>query len=141
MWVQVPSSALKREQKCSLFFARKQAAMHGQDENRTLKACFQASWSQIGRIRRMPRQSQAAKRRRDLSAWRIASPLHVSPCITIKKTKKHVNKLHMLFFSGTDGARTHDLPHVKRTLIPAELRFHILFVLRKGQWNRRGSNP
>ena len=26
--------------------------------------------------------------------------------------------------SGTDGARTHDLPHVKRTLIPAELRFH-----------------
>ena len=31
-------------------------------------------------------------------------------------------------FRGTDGARTHDLPHVKRTLIPAELRFHILFV-------------
>ena len=57
-----------REQKCSLFFARKQFAMHGQDENRALKACFQASWSQIGRIRRMPRQSQAAKRRRDLSA-------------------------------------------------------------------------
>ena len=28
--------------------------------------------------------------------------------------------------SGTDGARTHDLPHVKRTLIPAELRFHPL---------------
>ena len=28
---------------------------------------------------------------------------------------------------GTDGARTHDLPHVKRTLIPAELRFHIMF--------------
>ena len=27
--------------------------------------------------------------------------------------------------SGTDGDRTHDLPHVKRTLIPAELRFHI----------------
>ena len=71
----------------------------------------------------------------------LHSPVHVSPCITIKKTKKHVNKLHMLFFSGTDGARTHDLPHVKRTLIPAELRFHILFVLRKGQWNRRGSNP
>ena len=29
------------------------------------------------------------------------------------------------FLSGTDGARTHDLPHVKRTLIPAELRFLI----------------
>ena len=28
--------------------------------------------------------------------------------------------------SGTDGDRTHDLPHVKRTLIPAELRFHLL---------------
>ncbi len=39
--------------------------------------------------------------------------------------------MRQLFLRGTDGARTHDLPHVKRTLIPAELRFHILFVLRK----------
>ena len=116
-----------REQKCSLFFARKQAAMHGQDENRTLKACFQASWSQIGRIRRMPRQSQAAKRRRDLSAWRIAL-FHCRhgelPHIILQMLKKAAAYATALL-RGTDGARTHDLPHVKRTLIPAELRFHI----------------
>ena len=35
--------------------------------------------------------------------------------------------MRQLSLRGTDGARTHDLPHVKRTLIPAELRFHIMF--------------
>ena len=39
--------------------------------------------------------------------------------------------MRQLFLRGTDGARTHDLPHVKRTLIPAELRFHIYDRLRR----------
>ena len=30
---------------------------------------------------------------------------------------------------GTDGARTRDLSRVRRTLIPAELRFHTLHSL------------
>ena len=31
------------------------------------------------------------------------------------------------FSDGTDGARTHDLSRVRRTLIPAELRFQNLY--------------
>ena len=122
----------------------------------------------------MPRQSQAAKRRRDLSAWRIASYFfdgwpHTADAATVPSREAaqgsvgmadcfilfamHKLSLYSLnikekaaayataLLRGTDGARTHDLPHVKRTLIPAELRFHILLILRKGQWNRRGSNP
>ena len=46
----------------------------------------------------------------------------------IKKACDHISHA---FSSGTDGARTHDLPHVKRTLIPAELRFHIMFSSEK----------
>ena len=149
VWVQVPSSAVKRAEMLS-FFARKQFAMHGQDENRALKACFQASWSQIGRIRRMPRQSQAAKRRRDLSAWRIASynfpntekscricdsflfvePTGLEP-MTSRTSSGRSSQLSYGSIlcssekdSGTDGARTRDLSRVRRTLIPAELRFH-----------------
>ena len=42
-----------------------------------------------------------------------------------KVKQRACESIHTLFLSGTDGARTHDLPHVKRTLIPAELRFRI----------------
>ena len=45
--------------------------------------------------------------------------------------KKTAVQWKAVFKSGTDGARTHDLPHVKRTLIPAELRFHIMFSSEK----------
>ena len=47
--------------------------MRGQTWVQTQRARSRADVHMVGRIRRMPRQSQAAKRRRDLSAWRIAS--------------------------------------------------------------------
>ena len=41
-------------------------------------------------------------------------------------TKRLYQKIDTVFFtSGTDGVRTHDLSRVRRTLIPAELPFHI----------------
>ena len=124
--------------------------MHGQTWVQTQRARSHADVHMVGRIRRMPRQSQAAKRRRDLSAWRIASSY-------ISKHRKGCRVCDSLFFveptglepmtsrtssgrssqlsygsiyclssekdSGTDGARTRDLSRVRRTLIPAELRF------------------
>ena len=45
--------------------------------------------------------------------------------IYLLDTMKKTPHLLMRCFRGTDGDRTHDLPHVKRTLIPAELRFRI----------------
>ena len=41
-------------------------------------------------------------------------------------TKRLYQKIDTVFStSGTDGVRTHDLSRVRRTLIPAELPFHI----------------
>ena len=47
------------------------------------------------------------------------------------QTQKKAAAYATALLRGTDGARTHDLPHVKRTLIPAELRFHILLYSEK----------
>ena len=44
---------------------------------------------------------------------------------SLLRAKKEQSFLTVLL-RGTDGARTHDLPHVKRTLIPAELRFRMI---------------
>ena len=60
-----------------------------------------------------------------------------------------------VFFSGSNGARTHDLSRVRRTLIPAELCFRtngIIALLKKDckrkftefsevKWRQRDSNP
>ena len=47
-------------------------------------------------------------------------------CRTDIDTKRLYQKIDTVFStSGTDGVRTHDLSRVRRTLIPAELPFHI----------------
>ena len=55
--------------------------------------------------------------------------------------KKTAVQWKAVFKSGTDGARTHDLPHVKRTLIPAELRFHIIIATLRQTVEPTGPEP
>ena len=151
--------------------------MRGQTWVQTQRARSRVDVHMVGRIRRMPRQSQAAKRRRDLSAWRIASynssnaekscricdsfffvePTGLEPMTSRTSSGRSSQLSYGSIFcsssdepmtsrtssgrssqlsygsifcsssdkdSGTDGARTRDLSRVRRTLIPAELRFH-----------------
>ena len=124
--------------------------MRGQTWVQTQRARSRVDVHMVGRIRRMPRQSQAAKRRRDLSAWRIASynssnaekscricdsfffvePTGLEPMTSRTSSGRSSQLSYGSIFcsssdkdSGTDGARTRDLSRVRRTLIPAELRF------------------
>ena len=50
-------------------------------------------------------------------------PGNKAPVFFFNEKKEQFFRTALVY--GTYGDRTHDLPHVKRTLIPAELRFHV----------------
>ena len=74
---------------------------------------------------------------RPVYAARRNNTLH-GPC----HKKDCTDKIDTVYSNrGTDGVRTHDLSRVRRTLIPAELPFHILTVhCRTSQMDRPDMN-
>ena len=160
MWVQVPSSAVKREQKCSLFCAlaiRHARTNMGTDAESSLSCGCTHGWPHTADAATVPSREAAqgpvgmADCFIPLSAWRIASynssnaekscricdsfffvePTGLEPMTSRTSSGRSSQLSYGSIFiyrperdSGTDGARTRDLSRVRRTLIPAELRFH-----------------